>query len=151
MSDTVTYVLNAAELFAALWHTRRSTKRLVAQTVLLLLVGLPCLVGLFLGYRDSATWLCGIVLPLLAVLQWVVPWVEFRREAKELAKKETAITLVFTEETLSVNEQTVAWENATRRRVGDMVLWNVCSQWIAIPRRAVNDVVWQTLVEGATV
>ena len=90
MSDTITYTLTAEELFTALWHTRRSTKRLVAQTVLLLLIGLPCLVGLCIGYRDSATWLCGIVLPLLAVLQWVLPWVEFRREATALAKKETA-------------------------------------------------------------
>lgn len=149
MSDTVTYVLNAEELFTALWHTRRSTKRLVAQTVLLLLIGLPCLVGLCIGYRDSAAWLCGIVLPLLAVLQWVLPWVEFRREATALAKKEIAITLVFTDETLSVNEQTVAWPNAVLRAAGDVVLWNVCSQWIAIPRRAVSDAVWQALSEGA--
>ncbi len=145
MSDTVTYVLTAAELFTALWHTRRSTNRLAAQTVLLLLIGLPCLIGLFFGYRDGATWLCGIVLPLLAVLQWALPWAQFRGEAKELAAKETEITLVFTEETLSVQNETVAWKNAALRRVNDLVLWDVCGQWVAIPRRAVSDTVWGRL------
>ena len=145
MSDTVTYVLNAEELFTALWHTRRSTKRLVAQTVLLLLIGLPCLVGLCIGYRDSAAWLCGIVLPLLAVLQWVLPWIEFRHEANTIFQKHTPVTIIFTNDTLSVQDETVAWQNATLRRVKDMVLWNVCSQWIAIPRRAVSEDVWKRL------
>lgn len=147
MSDTVSYILTAEELFTALWHTRRSTKRLAVQTVLLLVIGLPCLVGLCLGYRGSAEWLCGTVLPLLALLQWVLPWLSFRREAKELAAQNTEITLTFTEETLSVKEETVAWPNATLRHVKDLVLWDVCSQVIAIPRRAVNDTVWQKLTE----
>ena len=145
MSDTVTYVLGAEDLFTALWHTHRSTKRLVAQTVLLLLIGLPCLVGLFFGYRDGAAWLCGVVLPLLAVLQWVLPWAQFRREASALAAKETAITLLFTEDTISVQNETVAWKNAVLRRVKDLILWDVCGQGIVIPRRAVSDAVWQRL------
>ncbi len=147
MSDTVTYILTAEELFTALWHTRRSAKRLAVQTVLLLVIGLPCLVGLFLGFRGSAEWLCGTVLPLLALLQWVLPWLSFRREAKALAALHTEITLTFTEDTLSVKEETMAWQNATLRRVKDLVLWDVCSQVIAVPRRAVNDTVWQKLTE----
>ncbi len=146
MSDTVTYVLCEKELFMALWNTRRSTKRIAAQTVLLLIIGLPCLVGLFFGYRDGASWLCGTVLPLLAVLQWVLPWAQFRSEARELAAKETEITLIFTEDTLSVQDETVAWQNAVLRRVNDLVLWDVCGQWIAIPRRAVSDTLWQRLI-----
>ncbi len=150
MSDTVTYVLTAEELFTALWHTRRSVKRLAVQTALLLLIGLPCLAGLFLGYRDGAAWLCGIVLPLLAVLQWVLPWVEFRREATLLAQKKTEITLVLCEDTIAVEHETVALQNAVLRRVKELVLWDVCGQCIVIPRRAVSDAVWQRLIASET-
>ena len=87
MSDTVTYVLNEQEIFTALWHTRRSTTRLVVQTVLLLIIGLASLIALLRGIRDGATVLCGTVLPLLAILQWLWPFWEFRREARQLAEK----------------------------------------------------------------
>lgn len=147
MSDTITYTLTADELCLALWHTRRSLKAMIGRTVLLLLIGLPFLIGLFFGYRDSASLLCGTVLPLLAVLMWVLPWVDFRREANAIAQKHTPITITFTEDTLSVENETVAWQNATFRCVKDLVLWEVCSQWIAIPRRTVTDAVWDRLTK----
>lgn len=149
MSDTVTYTLTKEELFAALWHTRRSTARLIGQTVLLLLIGLPALVGLFFGHRDAASWLCGIALPLLAVLQWVLPLVSFRREAAQMAAQNTAITLVFGDDTLAVGEETVRQENAELRRVKDLILWRVAGQWIAIPRRAVSVTAWEALAKEA--
>lgn len=150
MSDTFTYTLTKEELFSALWHTRRSTARLIGQTVLLLVVGLPALVGLFVGFRDAATFLCGIALPLLAVLQWVLPAVAFRREAAQIAAQNTAITLMFDENTLSVADQTVALVNAELRRVKDLLLWRVAGQWIAIPRRAVSPAAWDVLAKEET-
>lgn len=149
MSDTVTYTLTEQEVFAALWHTRRSTTRLVVQTVILAMLGGVALVGLFRGMRDSATVLCGTVLPLLAILQWLWPFLEFRREARTVAEKHTALTIVFNNETLTVENETVAWQNAELRRQKDLVLWKVNRQWIVIPRRAVGDVWWQKLCEEA--
>lgn len=149
MSDTVTYTLTEKEIFTALWHTRRSYGRLIAQTVLLLVIGLPALVGMLRGMRDGATVLCGTVLPLLAVLQWVWPWLEFRREARAIASKNTPLTLTFTDETVMVESETVAWQNAEFRRVGTCVLWRVDRQWIVIPRRAVSDDVWMKMTEEA--
>ncbi|MBE6757669.1 MAG: hypothetical protein E7552_03870 [Ruminococcaceae bacterium] len=149
MSDTVTYTLTEAELFSALWHTRRSNGRLIVQTVLLLVLGVPALVGVLGGKRDAATLLCGTVLPLLAVLQWVWPWAEFRREARMSAAQNTPLTLTFTAETLTVANETVAWQNAVLRRVNDCVLWRVDGQWIVIPRRAVSDALWETLLKEA--
>ena len=149
MSDTVTYVLNEQEIFTALWHTRRSTTRLVVQTVLLLIIGLASLIALLRGIRDGATVLCGTVLPLLAILQWLWPFWEFRREAHQLAGKKTAITLVFNHEALAVENETVAWQNAQLRRVKECVLWKVNRQWIVIPHRAVADAWWNKLCEEA--
>lgn len=149
MSDTVTYTLTEQEIFTALWHTRRSSGRLITQTALLLILGIPALVGILCGMHDGATVLCGTVLPLLAVLQWVWPWLEFHREARELAKKNTPLTLTFTEETIAVENETIAWQNAELRRKKDLVLWKVNRQWIVIPRRAVGDTCWQKLCEEA--
>ena len=134
-----------------MWHTRRHTGRLIAQTVLLLAIGLPSLVGCFCGMRDAATVLCGTVLPLLALLQWLWPFWEFRREAAEMAAKNTPITLAFTADTITVVAETVALQNATFRRVKDTVLWRVNSQWIVIPRRAVGEELWNTLTEETMV
>ncbi len=150
MSDTVTYTLTEEEIFTALWHTRRTNGRLIAQTVLLSIIGLPALVGLCCGMHDAATVLCGTVLPLLAVLQWVWPWLEFRREARVMASKRTPLTLTFTDETVTVENETVAWQNAEFRRVGACVLWRVDRQWIVIPRRAVSEEQWIRLSEEAT-
>lgn len=149
MSDTVTYTLTEEEVFCALWHTRRSNGRLLVQTVLLLVLGLPALVGLFYGKRDAASMLCGTVLPLLAVLQWVWPLVEFRREARTLASKKTPLTLTFTAEHITVENESVAWQNATFRRVKDCVLWQVNGQWIVIPHRVVSEEQWMKLTEEA--
>lgn len=146
MSDTVTYVLTRAELFAALWHTRRSTKRLAVQTVLLAVLGVPCLVGLFFGYRDAPAWLCGTVLPLLAVLQWVLPWAAFRKEAGVLATAQTTLTVTISDTTLAVENETVFLQNAVLHCVGDLVLWQVAGQWIVIPHRAVSEQQWRALI-----
>ncbi len=147
MSDTVTYTLTKNEIFTALWHTRRSNGRLITQTVLLLMLGIPALVGIFCGMHDGATVLCGTVFPLLAVIQWVWPWLEFRREAQVLAANNTPLTLTFTDDALTVEGETVAWQNAEFRRVKDVVLWKVNGQWIVIPRRAVSDGAWTKMTE----
>ncbi len=149
MSDTVTYILDENEVFCALWHTRRSNTRLIAQTVLLLVLGLPSLIALCCGKADAVTVLCGTVLPLLAVVQWVWPLVEFRREARAIATQKTPITLSFTEESIAVENHTIAWQNAAFRRVKTCVLWQVDRQWIVIPRRAVSDDWWQKIEEEA--
>ena len=149
MSDTVTYTLTEQEVFAALWHTRRSTTRLVVQTVILAVLGGVALVGLFRGMQDGATVLCGTVLPLLAILQWLWPFLEFRREARTVAEKHTALTIVFNNETLTVENETVAWQNAELRRQKDLVLWKVNRQWIVIPRRAVAEEWWSKSCEEA--
>ena len=147
MSDTITYVLTKEELFSALWHTRRSNGRLLLQTVALAALGLPPLIGLFFGFRDAAAVLMGVALPLLAVLQWVLPAVSFWREAASLAEKKTVLTIVFNNDALTVENYTVALQNATLRCVKELVLWQVDTQWIAIPRRVLSEEMWQRLLE----
>ncbi len=147
MSETITYVLTKEELFCALWHTRRSNGRLLVQTAALSALGVPALIGLFFGFCDAPSVLMGVVLPLLAVLQWVLPAVAFQREAVALAEKKTAITIVFNQATLTVENHTVSLQNATLRRVKELLLWRVDDQWIAIPRRVLSEDVWQQLLK----
>lgn len=145
MSD-ITYTLTKDELYRGLWKSRRSVPRLVLTSAVLLLLGVPSLVGACLGKGDSGTWLLGVALPILAALQWVLPAVMFRREAAQLAAEGKAITITLGENFLSASGVTVPFQNLYLEQAGDLLVWRVDkTQSLLIPRRVLTTEQWQTL------
>ena len=97
MSDTIRYTLTFEEIQKGLWKTRRPLSRLVPQTVILLVLGLPSLWYAVIKGGDTGSLLLGIALPLLAALGWILPAVSFRREAQKLVSEGFSVTLTVTE------------------------------------------------------
>ena len=138
MSDAVCYTLTPDEVYRVLWKTRRPLPRLVAQTVLLFMLGLP---SLWRALTDSnpppGSWLLGVALPLLAVVGWVLPAVMFRREARGTA---VSVTLRVTADTIAVGDVTQPLCEARFCTAGDLLLWQVGDHdVVAIPSRVLPE------------
>lgn len=145
MSD-ITYTLTKEELYRGLWRARRPLPRLILTSAVLLLLGVPSLVGACLGKGDSGIWLLGVALPILAALQWILPALMFRREAATLAAEAKAITLTLGEETLAAGGVTVPLQHLCLEQAGELLIWRVDkTQSVLIPRRVLTEAQWQTL------
>lgn len=151
MSDTFTYSPTAAELRRVMWRTRRPLWRLITETVLLLLLGVPALVAVCTGSRESGTLLIGVTFPLLAAAVWLVPFLSFRREAAELAARPLTVQLTVSEDAIAAGGASSPLTEADLRRCGDLLIWQAGrGQAIVIPQRAVSEAAWALLCETAS-
>lgn len=146
MSDTVTYTLTFEEIQSGLWKTRRPLSKIVPQTVLLLVLGLPSLWYAITKGGDAGSLLLGIALPLLAAAVWVIPAVSFQKEAKKLAEQGLSVTLTLSETALLCGDVTVPLSGAVILKEKDLLIWKVDRDWsIFIPRRVLGDAAWAHL------
>ena len=146
MSDTIRYTLTFEEIQKGLWKTRRPLSRLVPQTVILLVLGLPSLCYAIIKGGDTGSLLLGIALPLLAALGWILPAVSFRREAQKLVSEGFSVTLTVTETDISVGGVAVPLAEATLIKADDLLLWQIeRDQTVYIPRRVLSSEVWERL------